>query len=186
LFARTQNALQAERRTYAVQSQTAWADLLRSRGTFSLHAAQGLTQVGSPVWQPEMEQAARNGEIVETAGAVALPLIVRGSVIAVLNIQRKGTRSAMNSPALNPDELAFLTNVTEQLANALDSARLYAETRQRAEQERLVADVSSRMRMSLDVEQVLETAIEDLYKALELESLTITLSPTGGPEGGQP
>ena len=211
LFARSQEALQAERRAYATQSQSAWADLLRARSEFSLYmgetrldlpetkqageafAGETALKVTAPVWRPEMELAARKGQIVqlnrpggvvpengklqagvenEQVASLAVPLIVRGSVIAVLNIRRSTQASTTGFSA---DERAFVTNISEQLSTALESARLYADTRQRAEQERLVSEVSGKMRASLDVDQVLETAIEELYRTLQLESLTISL-----------
>ena len=71
----------------------------------------------------------------------------------------------------------MLTTIVEQLGVALDSSRLYAETQHRAEQERLVGEITSRMRETLDVEAVLQTAAEEIYQTLNLENLVIQLLP---------
>ncbi|OQX62254.1 MAG: hypothetical protein B5M51_06390, partial [Anaerolinea sp. 4484_236] len=49
---------------------------------------------------------------------------------------------------------------------ALESARLYRETQQRAERERLVTDITTKIRSTTDPEQMLKTAVEELKLAL--------------------
>ena len=71
----------------------------------------------------------------------------------------------------------MLQEITSQLALALDSARLHQSTRTRAHREQLTAQITARMRETLDVETVLRTAIEEIYEALDLSELTIYLSP---------
>jgi GAF domain-containing protein len=73
------------------------------------------------------------------------------------------------------DEVAFLENIAEQLGVALDSARLYAQTRQRAEQERMVDELTERMRATLDIQTVLETAARELRSALGLAEVEVRL-----------
>jgi GAF domain-containing protein/HAMP domain-containing protein len=106
--------------------------------------------------------------------ALAIPIKVRGNVIGVLDTY-KWDRSK-SGEEWTEEEVAFLENITEQLGVALDSARLYMETQQRAEQERLIGEVTSNMRQSLDVEAVLQTAVDEIYKALGLENIVIQLS----------
>ncbi len=67
-----------------------------------------------------------------------------------------------------------------QAAVALESMRLLEETRQRAERERLLSELSARMRASLDLESVLKTATEEIYRALGLEKVTIRLGLSDG------
>jgi len=52
---------------------------------------------------------------------------------------------------------------------------LYEDTQRRAENERIVADVSSRIRESLDVDTVMQTAVVELQRALGLKDITIRL-----------
>jgi len=63
----------------------------------------------------------------------------------------------------------------DQLGVALDSARLFEETQERAERERLVGDLTSRMRASLDIDTVLQTAAQEIRRALNLEEVEVRL-----------
>lgn len=60
-----------------------------------------------------------------------------------------------------------------QLGMALESARLYRDTQRRAAQERLVGEVTARMRQTLDVNAVLDTAVDEIVRALGLEALDV-------------
>jgi GAF domain-containing protein len=66
------------------------------------------------------------------------------------------------------DEIEFLQTLNEQLGVALESARLYEETRKRAERERLTGQITARMRASNDPNEILQTAVGELRKALRV------------------
>jgi GAF domain-containing protein len=177
-----------------------------SRPTISVQARpDGVTQSGS-VWYPEMQQAIHLGKPVfgpqnpegQTLARMAIPIQVRGTVIGAINTSRpiaptagatgsEGTPQDQQGQAATPenqwtsDEIAFLEAVAEQLGVALDSARLYAETQQRAEQERLVSEVTSRIRASLDMKTVLATATREMCEILRLAEAEIRLGQGDGP-----
>ncbi|MBN1146553.1 MAG: GAF domain-containing protein [Anaerolineales bacterium] len=172
LFSSSQQALEAERRAYAAQSRLSWDAWLKAQARYSLRAdARGVSRT-EYVWLPEMDSAFQQDSTVQTPERLSVPVRVRGHVIGVLNLNR-----GPQNPAWSSDDVAFLEGVADQLGVALDSARLYTETQQRAEQERLVSQATGRMRESLDVETVLKTAIEEIYSALGLENLVIQLTP---------
>jgi GAF domain-containing protein len=172
LFSASQQALEAERRAYATQSRLAWDAWLRTQSRFSLRADDHGVSQAEYIWHPEMDHAFQQDSTVVTSERLSVPVRVRNHVIGVMNLDRGSRRLAWSS-----DDVAFLESVADQLGIALDSARLYAETQQRAEQERLVGQVTGRMRESLDVETVLKTAVEEIYAALGLENLVIQLTP---------
>jgi GAF domain-containing protein len=129
-------------------------------------------------WYPEMHAAYQEGRNVLADTRLAIPIRVRGTVIGVVHAARRPGASQSGGEWLT-DEVAFLERVAEQLGIALDSARLYAETRQRAEQERLVDRVTSQMRATLDIETVLETAARELRDALGLAEVEVRLGDGG-------
>ncbi|MBN2548966.1 MAG: GAF domain-containing protein [Anaerolineales bacterium] len=197
LYAESQQALQAERQAYSARSRYSWQDWAQetSQGQAGLTLRGDASGVhpATPVWYPEMEMAFQQGRpvpstMLEQAASdqrpesIAVPINIRGSTIGVIHITRGANSQEGQADTAVPtnwgaEEIAFLENITEQLGVALDSARLYAETQQRAEQERLIGEVTSRMRTSMDVEAVLQTAVEEIYKVLDLEELVIQLSP---------
>jgi GAF domain-containing protein len=92
-------------------------------------------------------------------------------VIGILKVRKPAGNSEWT-----PENLGVLDSITEQLGVALDSARLFSETQQQAQRERLVGEINARMRQTLDVQAVVRTATNEIYQALGLESLDIWLS----------
>ena len=68
-----------------------------------------------------------------------------------------------------------LQTLTEQLGAALESARLYQDTQRRAARERLTGAIATRMRESLDMETVLQTAAREIGEKLGLHDIAIQL-----------
>ena len=54
------------------------------------------------------------------------------------------------------------------------------ETRQRAERERLTGEITARMRETLDVDTVLQTAVREMRQVLGLHDITIRLEDMNG------
>lgn len=189
LFHASQSALEAERRAYDTISQAAWAEWLQSRPSFSVRSDLSGIRLSRLIWNDEMEQALKQqrtiiidpppngGERAAQDGEggtarLALPIQVRGAPLGVIEISKPASAGGWSE-----DEVTLLETIIEQLGVALDSARLYSETQKKADQERLVGEITAHMRQSLDVEAVLKTAIEDIYHNLGLENLVIELSP---------
>ena len=69
----------------------------------------------------------------------------------------------------------MVSTIIEQLGVALESARLYEASQLQAERERLVGEVASRMRESLDVDAVLRTAVQELRQSLGISQVEVRL-----------
>jgi hypothetical protein len=61
------------------------------------------------------------------------------------------------------------------LAQALDGTRLYQDAQRRAAQDRLVGEVTARMRETLDIDVMLQTAIREIGNALGLAEVEVRL-----------
>jgi len=173
LFAEAQTALEAERRAYGELSQQAWVELLKTRTNWGYRFAHGSITPVEGDWQPDMSQAAQMGQRVQSAGPageVTLPLKVRDQVVGVLSFRKGET-----SEAWTAEELTVLETLIDQLGLALESARLYESTQRRAAQEQLVSAVTARIRETLDIETVLQTAAQEVRQALELPEVVIRL-----------
>lgn len=192
LFVRSRDALDAERRAYALSSKAEWDDWRTRSAPSGAAAAQsglslrrdaygGLQTVAA--WSAEMEQAYKAQQTVRWGERVAIPIRVRGHVIGVLSagapaLDTSGSERKPGVPAMRgwtSDEVSFLEGITEQLGVALDAARLYAETHKRAEQERLVDNLTEKMRATLDIQTVLETAAREMRDALGLAEVEVRL-----------
>jgi GAF domain-containing protein len=100
--------------------------------------------------------------------AMAVPIVLRGEVLGGLQVSETN-----RSREWTEDDLTFMQAVADQVALALDNARLIEETQQRAERERLVADVSSRMFAANDLESIVHIAGEELGRILQVKQTTV-------------
>ena len=100
----------------------------------------------------------------------SIPLIIRGQEIGTLSVWPGENR-------LNTEDLLVLEELGVRISQTMENARLLSETQRRAENERIVRQVSAHMRETLDLENVLRVAAEDIYQALNLSKVTIDLQP---------
>jgi two-component system NtrC family sensor kinase len=128
-----------------------------------------------------MLQAAQQGQVVQAQDAeglaLAIPLRVRDQVVGVLGF-RKGFAHGERQ-AWTDEERELLASFSAQLESALESARLYQETQRRAAEDRLLGEVTARMRQTLDVETVLQTAVREMGVALGLSRVEVRMSHRG-------
>ncbi|MGD9048060.1 MAG: hypothetical protein PVF77_08415, partial [Anaerolineae bacterium] len=71
----------------------------------------------------------------------------------------------------------------DQLGVALDSARLYEDTQRRAAEDRLVGEITARIRETLDVDTVLQTAVREMSKTLDIPRVEVRLGRSAAPLG---
>jgi len=100
----------------------------------------------------------------------SIPLVVRGQDIGTLKVWPGENR-------LITEDIRVLEELGLRISQTMENARLFSETQRRAENERIVRQVSAHMRETLDIENVLRVAVEDIYRALNLSQLTIDLAP---------
>jgi GAF domain-containing protein/HAMP domain-containing protein len=177
LLAETQEALEATRRAYVEQSRDAWNTLLRSRPEWGYSYEHESITPATGAWRPEMLQAAETGQSVQGSSiardggaALAIPLKVRDQVVGVLDLQK-----GEGDKAWTADEIALLETMVGQLNVALEGAQLYQDTQRRAAREQLIGEVTARMRETLDLETVLQTAIREIGDTLDLAEVEVRL-----------
>jgi GAF domain-containing protein/HAMP domain-containing protein len=92
--------------------------------------------------------------------ALSLPIKLRGEVIGSVDV-----RSADNRP-WDQDELDIVTAIIERAAIALENARLLAESQKRAAKERIIGEISSKISMQSEINELLKTAAQELGRSL--------------------
>jgi len=92
---------------------------------------------------------------------LSVPIKLRDQVIGTLNI-----RPNTDGRTWSTDEVNIVQSITERLGLALDNARLFEETSSRASRERLVSDITTKIRSTNDPQEMIKTAIEELRNAL--------------------
>jgi GAF domain-containing protein/HAMP domain-containing protein len=179
LFTESQSALEAEQRAYGEISREAWKRLLEARGGPRGYTSdeRGLTPAPK-VTEPRLRVAMQAGEVMVDSdgdGALAMPIRVRDQVIGVIDAQKPEGAGAWTA-----EETALLETLIDQLGIALEGARLYEDTQYRASQEQLISQVAARIRETLDLRTVLETAADEIYQNLGLDRVAIHLTAEEG------
>jgi GAF domain-containing protein len=103
------------------------------------------------------------------------PISLREQVLGVLGLHRTDADEPWTD-----EQIALIRAVSEQMGLIIENSRLFAEARSRAARERRAREITARMRQSLDIQTVLQTAVREMGEALELRDVSIQLSPPGG------
>ena len=123
-----------------------------------------------PNWLP-------NALLPETKSEVAVPIIVGGQLLGVLDVQHNIINSLQGQDA---DLLELLAN---QIGIALQNARLFTQTQQQARQQALINEIGRKIQTAPTVERVLQTAAEELGEALGTQRTTVMLNSRGRTNG---
>ena len=115
------------------------------------------------VSNPYVNKTVFQGEmLVEdgTTATLAIPIRLRGEVVGVLDIHVPAGHD------WDSDEVDIAKAVADRLSLALESATLLQATQRRAEVERVIADISGKVSASINLRNVLQTAVEEIGHAL--------------------
>jgi len=178
LLAQTQAALQEVEAIHRRYLRQAWSEYLQATGPLGYEARRpDVPPLGDAVL-PEVRQAMEQQRAVVVAApqgdgssALVAPITLRGTVIGALGIHAEdGARQ------WSEDEIALVTAIAERVALAAENMRLLDETQRRAARERLIGEITSRIRETLDVETMLKTAVDEMYQALGVDKIAIRLT----------
>jgi GAF domain-containing protein len=99
---------------------------------------------------------------------VSLPIQIRQQVIGVLDVR-------LDYEHVPQDMLDLLQATTQRMAMALENARLLEAIKVRAERERMVSDISARVRSATDIDSILKTAAAELGRTLGITEVLVQL-----------
>jgi PAS domain S-box-containing protein len=91
-----------------------------------------------------------------------VPLIVKGETIGSIGLDAIG-----HSRRFNEREITLAQTIANQVAYALENARLYQETQQRLKELSLLIETGATVSTSLDAERVIRTTAEQITHALD-------------------
>ncbi len=143
------------------------------------YTSQGVAALDDPI-EPEVTQALETGEVViQTAQpdekpapqSLAVPIMLRGEIIGAIQMQDQGDLEREWSQT----EIGSVKAVAEQIGLALENARLFEQTSRRAERERKVLEITSKIRSTNDFQTMLRVAVEELQLALNASRAQVIL-----------
>ena len=104
-----------------------------------------------------------------TRSELAIPLLYRSELLGVLNVESE----QLSAYAENDEEL--LGTLGGSLAAIIANARLLEQIRAQAERERILFEISDKIRRTTDMETILTTTVSELTRAVGASSAKIRL-----------
>jgi GAF domain-containing protein len=101
---------------------------------------------------------------------LGIPMLVGDQLIGVIVVEDKKQERRFTE-----DDVGLLSTVAGQMATALQNARLLEQVQKTARRERLIHEISSKVRQSPDINSVLETTAREVGRALNAAQTTVRL-----------
>jgi GAF domain len=169
----TQEALDSARIAYGDVSREAWEKIIKSQSRVSFVATSpGNVQLNTNASSVDLIKAIETGDVITSSDGltIGVPIKIRGKAIGALRLKKPDTSSSWTQ-----DETALAISLSEQLSGALESARLYKESQQRAARESLVSDISARISALPRVDTIVRETVQELGQAIGNAKITFSL-----------
>jgi GAF domain-containing protein len=159
----TQEALEATRRAYEERSRQGWQQYFGLEREIGYLSAGDKTVEVSQELDPDIARTLASGkvEVGSDGKTIGIPVQSRNQIIGAIRLQKPTTTGDWSE-----SEILDAQNLANQLSLALESARLYDESRQRAEREAAIADITSKIGADPSMEAILQTTIRELGQTL--------------------
>ena len=169
LFMQTQQALSEAQALSRQNSQEGWLTFSREEASIGYHQSlKGGRKITTPVETDEIRQAINRGNILvfNTDGGtkeptIVVPIKLRGQVIGALNI-----KAPTKDRRWSNDEVNLAEAISERLSLALENARLIQESQRQVIKEQRISEVTGKISASINLKNVLQTAVEELGRAM--------------------
>jgi GAF domain-containing protein/HAMP domain-containing protein len=189
LLSNTQKALDEAQSLHRQYLNQEWTKRAADLGRTSYkYTSQGLTTYDEDL--PEVKMVFESGHPVtrsavqdnsgeKSFSTLAVPILLRGEVIGVIHLQEHEGSSLVWSER----ELLTVQTLADELAQTLENARLFEQTIRRADRERRVLEITSKIRSTNDPQKMLEITLEELKRHLGASQAQIVINLPGQPSG---
>lgn len=107
---------------------------------------------------------------------ISVPVILRGETIGTLSVQ------VPKAERVSRDQMDLIKAVAERVALSAENARLFEETTSRATRERIVSDITNKIRSTNDPQEMMQTAMAELQRVLGATRIEITPQKKSKPQ----
>ena len=147
-------------------SQEAWKIMRPETVGVGYHLSEQTAQrLEKPLEGSEIEQALIEGETIivtenEKTSSLTIPIRLRNNVIGVMSLKTNG------DTIITQDEIDIAEAISARLSLAIETATLLRSTQRRADIEKITTDISAKVSSSTRFETILQTAAQELSRAL--------------------
>ncbi len=169
----TQEALFAARKATGDISQLGWEAILRNIDTAGyVVLPQGEVVTSIERLDEKLRQALSNGNYVlsDDQHTLNMPVIVRGQTIGMLRLTKPS-----HTETWTQEDIANIESLSDQISNALDSARLYGEAQKRAAREQTIGEIIASISAATEVDAIIRETVTQLGKRLPDSDVTLRL-----------
>jgi GAF domain-containing protein/HAMP domain-containing protein len=171
LFVATIRALSETQEIHRQYMRQEWrAEAATRRNRAYRYTPQGLVESEPALLSIQGDESFQTGEPISisetmpdgtTRLVMEVPIILRGEMIGAIRVQDQSVYGAWSD-----DETQAVRDIAQQVGVALEAARLFEKTMQRAERERKVLEITGRIRATNDPQEMLEIAVAELQRSL--------------------
>jgi GAF domain-containing protein/HAMP domain-containing protein len=151
LYETTQRSLAETETLYRQYLQTAWRRVQPDEPAAAYRYAARPLRGSEP---------ARKGSRAESGQPISVPIKLRGEAIGDIVVEPPADAD------WTQDQMDLIKAVADRVALSAENARLFDETSRRAERERLVTEITSKIRSTNDPKVMMETVQRELRQAL--------------------
>ncbi|NTV35908.1 MAG: GAF domain-containing protein [Anaerolineaceae bacterium] len=165
---------------YSTFTKQSWRYHLKKRERHFAYRSDKVNTITQFSQNPEAERAIQNNQMIlstyeenqedlsSSKAALAVPIRLRDQVLGVINLRFEGQ-------TISKEMIDLIETTSGRLAVALDNVRLLEDIRDRSERDRFVADITSKIRSSTEVEKILETTAQQLGQKLGVKEVHVQL-----------
>jgi GAF domain-containing protein/HAMP domain-containing protein len=164
-FQQTRKALLEAETIYRQYVQKEWKSLAADRKS----AGYEFTTSGLKTLGKEEALALRPNGKSSVTRQVSIPVKLRGQIIGYLTV------TANRDAELQKDEIDIAQATADRVALAIENARLLESSQDQAARERTLGEITSKIGSSVNLRNVLQTAVEELGRVLPGSDVVIQL-----------
>lgn len=172
-----QNALEEARSAIRKSTLEAWQVLRPKNLRIGMELKESTVKtLETPLQDEHIQEALATGRTIlnnenQKESKLAIPIRLRGQVVGVVNINVHTPRE------LTQDDIEIAESISERLSLAIENATLLQAAQYRADLERVTTDITSRIGASTRFETILQTAAQELSKALGGSDVLVQIEP---------
>jgi GAF domain-containing protein len=160
LFDQTRRSLAESEALYRQYIRQAWKRLPKEQNLLGFrYNVRGASPIETRQ-QAKAESDSAGKRATYSSPSISVPLVIRGETIGTLSVLIPA------ETGINEDQMDLVHAIAERVALSAENARLFEETTRRAERERLVSDITVKIRSSNDPDAMINLALEELKLAL--------------------